>query len=616
MSDKQHWTSLHRSNTSSGAQSLKEWITKGQEPTRSTTLGDVGDWFKSKLPNNRPERGGTLRDKGYWERKGNKTVQSPLDISTGNGDSIPPPTNSPIPDRQNLIGSHVQTRRSGTGGSDRLLGWNTPKNLSEAVPNSEPLPKTKGHSLLSTRHRWNELNSLGITKKRTKKMMDHDAEAKKEKGKSAASSVPLSAPAMEESPSLLEVLEAKRHAKKKAREERESLRESGDYLGVQGINPQTGVIDVTSDSGESTLSERTDRLLKQLKARIANAPSAAERKEVENEIIKIHLDHEVAKLRHRERAEKQLATAATGKWRRGTHQWSSVQEPFLSPIAQSQRSASLFSSQCSPYSKLYLLLTWSYNVGRQSHPNGEMLEQQELIDLSPPAEHLNPKQPSGTALSRETGSREASHSSDTVVKTPHRRSLANLSPGALELFENDISFHDPSELRLNGDLFSGPSVRPSSDVAEKQGGLSETKSPQIGDDAQVSGDALEEGKEQRPNSMSFLDSGQQKEEEPGGIRAVHGTADSQPLSDLAMTLSPSTLNPGSSSMVVKDLSDPQSQLKNALRGSFVQDLTTNHKKSITPHPTLEPVSRSCLEENQCLNTPESTYHQQIPMSGV
>jgi hypothetical protein len=141
-------------------------------------------------------------------------------------------------------------------------------------------------------------------------------------------------------PGILEVLEATKRARKKARDERESLIESGDYLGVQGINPQTGVLDLTSDSGDSALSVRTEQKLAKLEARAKNATSALQRKEAETEIVKIHLDHDVAKMRRREKTETQLS-----KWRKGTHQWLSVREPDLSPIAQSHRSISVLSSQ-------------------------------------------------------------------------------------------------------------------------------------------------------------------------------------------------------------------------------------------------------------------------------
>ncbi|KAM0563647.1 hypothetical protein ACHAPJ_001373 [Fusarium lateritium] len=318
------------------------------EPARSVTLGDVGHWFKDKLPSNRPEQGGTLRKRGYWEKGGAKGVEPSLDIKT---EVEQPSTSTSLPEPQHLITSHQRGRRSGTGGSDRLMDWNTPKNLSEALPNPGPLPKGNAptnHTPPTAQRRWNDFSSLRTGKKRDRKMTGDHIETEKDKTKAGTVHTSKAQPTtttMEETPSLLEVLEATRRHRRRARRERESLRESGDYLGVQGINPQTGVLDVTSDSGESAMSARTEQRLKQLKTQVRNASSAAERKEAENEIIKIHLDHDATKLRRRERAEKQLAALITGKWRRGTHQWSSIQEPDLSPIAQSQRSVSLLSSQ-------------------------------------------------------------------------------------------------------------------------------------------------------------------------------------------------------------------------------------------------------------------------------
>jgi hypothetical protein len=228
------------------------------------------------------------------------------------------------------------------------VDWNTPKNLSEAVPEPTSASKDKGNEpSLPTYRRWNEFGSLRIGKKRGQKKRSDSIEAEKDKEKQPirrSSRAQSFAAVIQGTPSILEVLEANRKARRKAREDRESLRESGDYLGVQGINPQTGILDLTSDSGESTLSSKTEQKLLNLEAQAKNALSAAERKEAEIEIVKIHLDHEVEKARRQEKAEKQLAASATAKWRRGTHQWSSVQEPDLSPIAQSHRSTSVFSS--------------------------------------------------------------------------------------------------------------------------------------------------------------------------------------------------------------------------------------------------------------------------------
>ncbi|KAL5595536.1 hypothetical protein FOVSG1_009225 [Fusarium oxysporum f. sp. vasinfectum] len=299
----------------------------------------------------------------------------------------------------------------------------------EAVPEPTSASKDKGNEpSLPTYRRWNEFGSLRIGKKRGQKKRSDSIEAEKDKEKHPirrSSRAQSFAAVIQGTPSILEVLEANRKARRKAREDRESLRESGDYLGVQGINPQTGILDLTSDSGESTLSSKTEQKLLNLEAQAKNALSAAERKEAEIEIVKIHLDHEVEKARRQEKAEKQLAASATAKWRRGTHQWSSVQEPDLSPIAQSRRSTSVLSRG-------------------PSRRDLAMAKEEGLIDLDLPVLHNNSKEPSDEEVPPDVQPKESSNSSDTVIKTPHRRSLANPSPSALELFENDISFHNPN----------------------------------------------------------------------------------------------------------------------------------------------------------------------------
>ncbi|KAG6983796.1 hypothetical protein FocnCong_v005464 [Fusarium oxysporum f. sp. conglutinans] len=308
-----------------------------QEPTRSATLGDVGDWFRNKLPSHREERGGTLRNNGGWE----------VGEAAGNSSSqLQHKVNNRASAQHHSASNRRGGQRSKTGGSDRLVDWNTPKNLSEAVPEPTSASKDKGNEpSLPAYRRWNEFGSLRIGKKRGQKKRSDSIEAEKDKEKQPirrSSRAQSFAAVIQGTPSILEVLEANRKARRKAREDRESLRESGDYLGVQGINPQTGILDLTSDSGESTLSSKTEQKLLNLEAQAKNALSAAERKEAEIEIVKIHLDHEVEKARRQEKAEKQLAASATAKWRRGTHQWSSVQEPDLSPIAQSHRNTNGF----------------------------------------------------------------------------------------------------------------------------------------------------------------------------------------------------------------------------------------------------------------------------------
>lgn len=131
-------------------------------------------------------------------------------------------------------------------------------------------------------------------------------------------------------------------AKKARRDQRKSLLESGDFLGVQGANPRTGYWDVstaTSSSDPSQTSYETRRRLEQqakeveeqramfeetqtkYNAEVERAQNVKAKKEAEKmELKKWHL-----KLKQRKR----------GRWNAGENGWSSVAEPDLSPIGQS-----------------------------------------------------------------------------------------------------------------------------------------------------------------------------------------------------------------------------------------------------------------------------------------
>ncbi|KAF5241114.1 hypothetical protein FANTH_9221 [Fusarium anthophilum] len=458
-----------------------------QEPTRSATLGDVGNWFRNKLPSHRAERGGTLRNNEDQE----------IGAAAGNSSSqLQHKVNNRASAQYHSASNRRAGQRSRTGGSDRLVDWNTPINLSEAVPEPTPASKDRGNEpSLPTYRRWKEFGSLRLGKKRGQKKRSGSIEAEKGKEQqpmSRSSRAQSFAAAIQGTPSILEVLEANRNARRKAREDRESLRESGDYLGVQGINPQTGILDLTSDSGESTLSSKTEQRLLSLEAQAKNALSAAERKEAEIEIVKVHLDHEVAKARRQEKAEKQLAASATAKWRRGTHQWSSVQEPDLSPIAQSHRSTSVFSR-------------------RPSRRDLKMAKEEGLIDY-------NSKESSDEEVPPAVQPKETSNSSDTVIKTPHRRSLANPSPSALELFENDIKFHNPSGPRLDRDQITESFLISAHDDTQIQTPANETQHLQGNEKFHETGGSLAHHSDQNQHSNSFLEKGLGRAIEPGGTQ--------------------------------------------------------------------------------------------------
>ncbi|KAK0118257.1 hypothetical protein ONS95_012558 [Cadophora gregata] len=120
--------------------------------------------------------------------------------------------------------------------------------------------------------------------------------------------------------------------KKARREQRRSLKESGDYLGVQGANPRTGYWDVSSGSEPSQMSEETKQKLDE------EAREVAERKRRYEEAEKKHrieLDRVQTMRENKKKMEKKMKQRRRGKWQLSENGWSSVAEPELSPILQS-----------------------------------------------------------------------------------------------------------------------------------------------------------------------------------------------------------------------------------------------------------------------------------------
>ncbi|RSM01684.1 hypothetical protein CEP52_008401 [Fusarium oligoseptatum] len=569
------------------------WIKIRQEPGRSTTLGDVGAWFKNKLPGNRPERGGTLR-KNQWENEEQMAKKSSEALKEGSQD-IPTSTGHTSRHRRHLTDSHHLNRRGGMRASDQITDWNTPKNISEALPDPS-LPGEKapaGHDISTDGHKESRtplghMNSLSVGKI-SRGMESGDV------GTMESKQTPESAPILESHTSavsakkppilLLEDMEAR----EKARKLRRSLKESGDWLGVQGCNPRTGVPDASSsESGGEIM-----RVVRELQGLSEMDVSEATRQEIESHI------EQIAQQQHDKRsqrlAEQQQATASvTGRWRRKTHQWLSAQEPILSPIAQSQRSESIFSKP------------------RQLHINRGMAEQQELVDLGTP----NGPSPSRERLkTRESPQRSFSDSSDTVVRTPHRQHLGDLSPTALELFENGIIFDEPVEPgRNDGSPLRSHPNRPLH-LTERLGGFSETKNPRGDKAATIANDAQtneqQQQKRQKRVVMPFLGRGPQAEADSGGVQEVPKPRSSASLPGLSKIIKPLPLNHSFSLASSKSMLDEFIHRKNPLPQSPVRGSTTNHhKKSATLQTRSNPIGHNSLAENQLHPNLGSLYQQE------
>ncbi len=131
--------------------------------------------------------------------------------------------------------------------------------------------------------------------------------------------------------------------KRLRREQRRSLKESGDFLGVQGANPRTGYwdfSDATSSSEPSQMSENTKHKLDQ------QARELAEQKEKYEEIRKSHQEElkKIQTMKESKKREKEELKKCElklrqryiyGRWKLSENGWSTVAEPELSPIPQS-----------------------------------------------------------------------------------------------------------------------------------------------------------------------------------------------------------------------------------------------------------------------------------------
>lgn len=131
-------------------------------------------------------------------------------------------------------------------------------------------------------------------------------------------------------------------AKKARREQRKSLLESGDFLGVQGANPRTGYWDTstaTSSSDPSQLSYETRKRLEQQAKDVEKQRAIYEEAQSKyntglERANTLRAKRESEKMEQK-RLQSRLKQRRRGRWNAGDNGWSSVAEPELSPIRQS-----------------------------------------------------------------------------------------------------------------------------------------------------------------------------------------------------------------------------------------------------------------------------------------
>jgi hypothetical protein len=131
-------------------------------------------------------------------------------------------------------------------------------------------------------------------------------------------------------------------AKKARREQRRSLMESGDFLGVQGANPRTGYWDMsngTTSSDPSQLSSGTRKKLEQQAKEVEEHGRNYAQAQAEYN-AGLERAQTLRAKRHAEKMDEKLwqirlMQRRRGRWNAGENGWSSVAEPDLSPVMQS-----------------------------------------------------------------------------------------------------------------------------------------------------------------------------------------------------------------------------------------------------------------------------------------
>lgn len=248
------------------------------------------------------------------------------------------PYSSRLPPRRFTDDQHI---RRGVAPSDQLTQWNVAQDLSDHQPEASDVPRRA----VSSRERA----ALLPPDARKWSWLPRDIEP--EKISIGGSSDPLlHSPGLQVADAAdvdvadaadrrLSMAQRAIETKKKSRRERKSLKESGDYLGVQGFNPETGEADILSptNSEGSTIHRDLEDQLVRLRRRLRDARNKKSAEEVAQDAEEVLAQLEEGDI-ERLHQDKRTRIEKSVKWRKHTRQWSSTREPVLSPIVQSRPS--------------------------------------------------------------------------------------------------------------------------------------------------------------------------------------------------------------------------------------------------------------------------------------
>ncbi|KAI0965217.1 hypothetical protein F4678DRAFT_453366 [Xylaria arbuscula] len=367
----------------------------GQPPGKRQT--SISGFFSKILPSHREERGGTLR-------------------------------------------SHDMTNNSDSAYID--LGMN-PNDLTEwNLAHERPLwPVAAGANSRSQHHRG---RSWSIQRGRPRLVDDlgryPQAHRRTSSFHLAQASKPLEPPVIKippqtqhnkPQPRTTDELRAVLKTKEDRRQHRRSLKESGDWLGVQGADPYSGefaVLTPTSTVSSEATSPATKYRMDELSRRQKSAKLAYEQARLEEgaERERILLQKGRSKLQKMEHAKRELRHSQKDfpTWSQTKRRWSSAAEPVLSPIPQSLRSVNAGGSSDED------AVVATVSVRNFSHPprsrRGSTIDQPKLVELSGNSEKTEP-------LKRD---RRNNQSTDTII----HKTLPNMQRPDMSIKAKKIAY--------------------------------------------------------------------------------------------------------------------------------------------------------------------------------
>ncbi|KAK2058864.1 hypothetical protein LY76DRAFT_626199 [Colletotrichum caudatum] len=266
--------------------------------------------------------------------------------------------------------------------------------------------------------------------------------------------------------------------------ERRTLKESGDYLGVTGINPTTGELDVLTPSTTSfsSASLAIDQKLdshKKTKTKTTNTRRGAA--VLTEEVTQKLQQLEEQRFSRKDQEKEAIRQAQRNvRWQRHRQQWSSAKEPILSPIAQSIKSISTRESEAK-------------DQGRDFPKVQEVQHfHQTEMGHTDPMSHL-PKY----LISEDDGA----DSSNTVIRTPQRRRSSFVNPEIDGKFGNSTAFGN-GNYSVMGHAPAGV-AKPTQDTIAASSQVQITPSSPISEQPARGGSALGKAKEATQSRQKF-----------------------------------------------------------------------------------------------------------------